>query len=232
MTFAGGGSSVAVNYIQANTASPSVQTVYQLWYYSGSWTNVVNILASAQQTPAPSDAGYCTSTGDPFTRFTNHSPSLLGVYQTSGAICLTRLDVPGTGTITLTGTCRSTGRRPAAAARRTPTSGSTTPPAPRRGPMPDLTTLATNTYRVSTGITSWTPGTYYVATVIGTKGSTAGGFAFCSGGEQLGTPGTLTQNSGLPARCSSLHGSATSLPSSLTFSSFAKNYYYMWAALD
>lgn len=58
----------------------------------------------------------------------------------------------------------------------------------------------------------------------------AGGVAIFAGGDTLDA--TTLQINPAPYRCSALAGSATSLPSSLTFSSFTATYQLMWFALD
>lgn len=192
----------------------------------GTWRSIP---AASQQ--FASDSGYVAWTGDIFTGSTSFSAANIGIAQTSGAICLTRLDIPQP--VTANGYLSFQWRQPTGGSPANSYVGLYNSSGTQLFVSSDLTSTTSNLLRLSTGVTSFTAGPLYVASLIGTQGSTAGGLGFFIGGLQFGAPGAVAQIGTIPYRCTSLAGSATSLPPSLTLSSFnSRTYYYVWAAID
>lgn len=192
----------------------------------GTWRSVP---ASSQQ--FASDSGYLAWTGDIFTGSTTFSAANVGIAQTSGAICLTRLDIPQP--VTANGFLSFQWRQPTGGSPASSYVGLYNSSGTQLFVSSDLTSTSSNLLRLNTGVTSFTAGPLYVASLIGTQGSTAGGLGFFIGGLQFGAPGAVSQIGTIPYRCTSLAGTATSLPPSLTLSSFnSRTYYYVWAAID
>lgn len=191
-----------------------------------------NWQAAASGSQAAADAGYVAWTGDPAIGNSTHTAGNIGIYQVTGSICLTRLDIPSA--LTANGFLSFYWNQPTGGTPANCFVGLYDGSGNRIFTSSDLTSTASQVLRLNTGQTSYTAGPVYIASLTGTQGTTAGGLAFFEGGELLGGPGVTAVNgrSAAPFRCSSLTGSATSLPSSLTLSSFVANYYLMWGALD
>jgi hypothetical protein len=167
-------------------------------------------------------------TGDPTGNITITN-SNLGIFQGAGAICLTRINLPGGA---VNGFLSFYWQPPSGGSPANSFVGLYNSAGTQLFTSTDLTATANNLLRLSMSLTTLAAGAYYVASLIGTQGTTKGGLAMFQGALLTGSVAFANGQSAKPYRASRLTGSATSLPSSLTYSSFVQTYYYVFAAID
>lgn len=176
--------------------------------------------------PLPSWAGYTVWTGDPMTGATSRVAATVSALYSSGNLYLTRFVLGGP--VTINGFLsfywvQPTGGTPANCYAGLYDSGGT-----RRFTTADLTSTATGALRQNMSLTSLAAGTYYFASLIGTQGTAGGGFALFSNASSVYQDATTDTK---PYRMGVL-GVQSTLPTTLTFSSFAQANAYPWFAID
>lgn len=185
-------------------------------------------LSVTETNPQAGDAGYVAWTADPFCGSVTKSSTTIGVFQPSGAIAVSRMNIAST--VSINGNLSFLWVQPTGGSPANSFVGLYNSSGTLLWTSADLTSTAGALQRIATGLTGVTAGDLYVASLIGTQGTTPGGLAMFAGGSTLGL--AAAQVGTAPNRSSYLPGSATTLPSSLTYSSFTKSYYFVWAAID
>jgi hypothetical protein len=184
--------------------------------------------------PAPdrfmAQAGYAAWTGDPIQGALTITAATVGIFQASGSITLTRIDFYEGATVS--GYLTFYWVQPSGGSPANSFVGLYNSSGTRLYTSSDMTSTASGLQRQNMGLTSFTAGTYYVASLIGTQGTTKGGLACFAGGPTLGLTSAAAGRATAPYRCGTLTGSATSLTTPLTLSSFTATYYYVYAAID
>lgn len=180
----------------------------------------------APLSPQPSWAGYTAWTGDPVTGNSTRTGATIGALYPSGYLNLTRLVV--SYPLAINGYLSFYWVQPTGGTPGSMFAGLYDNSGNRLYTSPDLSSTATGTQRLNMSLTSLAAGTYYFASLIGTQGSSIGGFAiFASASSTFQDATTDTK----PYRMGVLAGQGT-LPTTLTYSSFVQANTYPWFAID
>lgn len=176
--------------------------------------------------PLPSWTGYTIWTGDPMTGSPTRTAATIAALYASGNLYVTRF-VLGAA-VNINGFLnfywvQPTGGTPANCFAGLYDSGGN-----RKYATTDLTSTATGAQRLSMSLSTLAAGTYYFASLVGTQGVTGGGFALFSNASSVFQNASTDTR---PYRMGVL-GAQSTLPTTLTYSSFAQGNAYPWFAID